>query len=500
MKLVSGNKTNLKRTGFQALITFLIPFAIYIKTLAPTIYNLDSAELTAAAATLGLTRSTGYPLYILMGHIWSKIPIGDVGYRLNLFSAFCGAMTISISWVILRRWSVHPYAAFGALGLLAFAPFFWVLSLTAEVYTLQTALMSGLILLLDVWFEKPSPVRFGLAMLGVGLCLGNHLATLLLLPGCVLFIIARLRKERKKLCSAWLGFVGLLLGLSVYLYLPLRYLASPVFNYAGFYDAAGNFHPTNLASWQGFWGLVSGRQFESLMFNFQFEKAVASLRHVLSSVWRAFLVIGIGPGLVGIYVLCKKNWRWGISLVLMLFGNIGFYISYQAVDVETMYLPIYLIWALFCGVGYQQIFHWLEPITTLNRVEARVNQWGRIILRGVLLGSVVLAMVGNWQSVDRSKDWSARQIGEETFQQLEQNALYFGWWDTAPVMEYLQMVEGYRLDVKVINRFLIKSEDLSKLALLEAQQRPVYISSPIPINLLLDSIEVGEIYKLNVLK
>jgi hypothetical protein len=500
MKLVSGIKTNLKRTSSQALIAFLIPFAIYIKTLAPTIYNLDSAELTTVAATLGLTRSTGYPLYILIGHIWSKIPIGDVGYRLNLFSAFCGAMTISISWVILRRWSVNPYAAFGALGVLACAPFFWVLSLTAEVYTLQTALMSGLILLLDVWFEKPTPFRFGLAMLWVGLCLGNHLATLLLLPGCVLFVITMFRKERKKLCSAWLGLVGLLLGLSVYLYLPLRYLTSPVFNYAGMYDASGNFHPTNLASWQGFWGLVSGRQFESLMFNFQFDKAIKALRLILSSLWRAFLVIGIGPGLVGIYILCKKNWQWGISLVLMLFGNIGFYISYRAVDVETMYLPIYLIWALFCGVGYQQIFHWLEPITTLNRVEARVYQWGGIILRGVLIGSVIFAMGINWQSVDRSMDWSARQKGEETFQLLEQNALYFGWWDTVPVMEYLQMVEGYRLDVKVINRFLIKSEDLSKLALLEAQQRPVYISSPIPINLLPDSIEVGEIYKLNVLK
>lgn len=122
------------------------------------------------------------------------------------------------------------------------------------------------------------------------------------------------------------------------------------------------------------------------------------------------------------------------------------------------------------------------------------------MIRGVLIGSVFVAMGVNWQSVDRSKDWSARQKGEETFQQLEQNALYFGWWDTVPVMEYLQMVEGYRLDVKVINRFLIPPEDLAKLALLEAHQRPVYISSPIPPILLPAYIEVGEIYKLSVIK
>jgi len=51
-----------------------------------------------------------------LGRIWSWLPIGDVGYRMNLFSAFAGALTVALADRILRRWNVGPWAAFGAWG------------------------------------------------------------------------------------------------------------------------------------------------------------------------------------------------------------------------------------------------------------------------------------------------------------------------------------------------------------------------------------------------
>lgn len=87
----------LSTVDWQSLVVFLLPFVLYLKTLAPTIYNLDSAELTTAAATGGLVRATGYPLYLLIGQLWAKLPIGDVGYRFNLLSALFSAGTLLIS-------------------------------------------------------------------------------------------------------------------------------------------------------------------------------------------------------------------------------------------------------------------------------------------------------------------------------------------------------------------------------------------------------------------
>src|SRR6185436_2065263 len=58
---------------WRSIAAFGLPFLLYLWTMAPTIYNLDSAELTTAAATGGITRATGYPLYLLLGRIWSLL-------------------------------------------------------------------------------------------------------------------------------------------------------------------------------------------------------------------------------------------------------------------------------------------------------------------------------------------------------------------------------------------------------------------------------------------
>ncbi len=89
----------LARLDWRSVAAFCLPMLLYWQTMAPTIYNLDSAELTTAAYTGGLMRATGYPLYLSIGYLWSRIPIGDVGFRMNLFSAVCGAID-DILWRI----------------------------------------------------------------------------------------------------------------------------------------------------------------------------------------------------------------------------------------------------------------------------------------------------------------------------------------------------------------------------------------------------------------
>jgi hypothetical protein len=127
-------------------VAFCLPFILYLFTAAPTIYNLDSAELTAAAATGGLMRATGYPLYLSLGYLWSKIPIGDVGYRLNLFSAFNGALTIALLERILRRWRIAPWVIIGALGLPArWEENIWVDRIVVGIFLLGLGLFTAMI-------------------------------------------------------------------------------------------------------------------------------------------------------------------------------------------------------------------------------------------------------------------------------------------------------------------------------------------------------------------
>jgi|WetSurMetagenome_2_1015567.scaffolds.fasta_scaffold54478_2 hypothetical protein len=454
------------------LIAFGLPFMLYLITLAPTIYNLDSAELTTAAATGGIVRATGYPLYLLLGRAWSWLPIGDVGFRMNLFSAFCGALTIALAERILRRMQVNTWAKVAALGLLACAPFFWAMSLIAEVYTLHTVLMASVILLLLRWSESPTPRRLALVGLIVGLSLGHHAATILLLPGCAWYVLS-VAPRRALAPRALVPAIGaLLLGVSVYLYLPLLHLAQPAFNYAGHYNAVGQFVPDDLHSVDGLWKLMTGRAFAGQMLAYQGAELLHEIAGFVVQLSQAFFIVGVGPGLIGLVVLLRRDWRLGGMLLLMFALSAGFYIDYRVIDKNTMFLPAFLVWALWLAVGYDWLQQWLG-----RAHDQFTRTWGTNLLRIVLVSVVLIAAAWNWRLTNLSLDYSARQRGESILQVAEPNALILGWWDTVPVIEYLQLVERQRPDVQAINRFLIAPNDVRELIERNLGQRPIYIDS-----------------------
>lgn len=479
---------------WRTLAAFGLPFTLYLLTLAPTIYNLDSAELTTAAATGGIVRATGYPFYLLLGYFWSRLPIGDIGYRMNLLSAFSGALTVLLAERILRRWRIGPWATFGALGLLTCATFFWALSLIAEVYTLHTALMATLILLLLRWGDDPTPRRLALVGLVMGASLSHHAATVLLIPGCIWYVLTVApRKALAPRALLW-ATAAVLLGLSVYLVLPLRYAGSPAFNYAGHYDATGAFRPVNLQTPSGLWWLVSGRAFAGQMLAYSETDLWSQVGQYWTYLWREFFAVGIGPGLIGLVLLLRRKWRVGGMLLLMFIGNVVFYTDYRVTDKDTMFLPTDLIWALWLGVGYQELITWVRDARdTLTR------RWGLHLLHGAMIGFVLITAAWNWRLVNLSHDWSARERGETILREAEPDALILGWWDTVPIVEYLQMAEGQRTDVRAINRFLIGQDELRLLILQEVEHRPVYIDSP-PTSLpaTLEAEPVGLLYRLTL--
>jgi hypothetical protein len=476
----------------RACATAGLPLLLYILTLAPTVYNLDSAELTTAAATGGLVRSTGYPLYLLLGRLCSFLPVGDVGYRLNLLSAVCGALTLLLADRVLRHLRVGGWAAAGALGLLAVSPFFWGLSLVAEVYTLHSALMAALILALLRWSEQPTPGRLGVVGLLAGLGLAHHLAMALLLPGAAVFVLASAPRQALTPRASAAAVGGLLAGLSLYLYLPLLYLAQPAFNYAGLYDTSLRFVPVNLLTVEGLAWLVTGRAFAGQMFGYQGAELWVEARHFVAQLGQAFFAVGLGPGLLGLLLLARRNWRQAGLLLLMFAATTAFYVDYRVLDKETMYLPSYLVWAVWVGLGYQALLDWV----TAPAPTAMGSRW-RAALGALMLGAVALAVGWNWRLVNLSGDWSARQRAEAILREVEPNAILFGWWDTVPAVQYLQLVEGWRPDVLVVNRFLISPDDMRRAIEREVAQRPIYIAGLVPEMSLDATVEnAGSIYRL----
>ena len=451
-------------------ISFLVPFALYLLTLAPTIYNLDSAELTTAAATLGLSRATGYPFFILLGHLWSMVPIGDIGYRMNLFSALCGATTIFLADQVLIKWKVSWVASFGGLCLLAVAPYFWGLSLIAEVYTLHTALMAGILLALQRWDEKPTPGRLMFLSAVVGLSWTHHAAAFLLIPGIVVYLL--LSNSRILVTPRyWLPALGAgLLAVGIYLYLPLRVGMNPSFNYAGYYAVDAVFIPYKINTWHDFWWLISGQGFSNLMFAYPIPGLLTQMTTFGKELVRTFFVIGIGPGFVGLILLFFRNRKISFLFLLWFVFTAGFYINYKVGDKATMFLPCYLVWGMAISVCYDQFIRWMDSgKSILHDLPLR-------LLQTIVILSVIVATVWNWPLVNQNDRWDIRWEAEKRLSNLPQNSAVIGYWDTIPVMEYLQKVEGFRPDVLLINRFLVPNEVYSPLIMELSSQRPLYLA------------------------
>jgi hypothetical protein len=413
---------------------------------------------------------------------------------MNLLSAIFGALTIFLGERILRRWHLGGWATLGALGLLATSTFFWGLSLVAEVYTLHTALMAGLILALLHWSDAPTSPRLAVIGLLGGLGMSHHAATVLLIPGSLFFVLST-HPQKVFVPRALLAFsLATLVGLSFYLYLPIRFLAQPAFNYAGIFDAGLNFHPVDLTTLKGLWWLVSGRAFTGAMLAYNGWGLWHEVQAYLVQFGRAFFGFGIGPALLGMVLLFRRNWREGGMLALMFLFNAGFYINYRVVDKDTMYLPTYLVAALWLGLGFQGLLNWVQQA----RPE-RIRKLSLKILSMLMLGIVLLALAWNWHTVDLSNDWTSRLIGEAILSHVEQDALVFGWWNVVPVVQYLQLVEGERPDVRAINRFLIDPNNLHRAIEKEVADRPIYMDSvPIDLSATMSASPVGPVYRLVV--
>ena len=65
------------------LLVFLLPLAVYLLTLAPTVTLIDSGELILTAWGLDIAHPPGFPLYVLIGAAFARLPIGNVAQRLN---------------------------------------------------------------------------------------------------------------------------------------------------------------------------------------------------------------------------------------------------------------------------------------------------------------------------------------------------------------------------------------------------------------------------------
>jgi hypothetical protein len=416
---------------------FGLVFSTLLLTVAPTVYTLDSAEFALGAKTLGLVHAPGYPLYLVIAHLFTYLPVGDIAYRVNLFSALCLALTAPIFYLMIGSLIEDRWIAATSALVFVWSHYSWINGIVAEVYGPQLLTLSATGWLMARLYRQAQSGHPGwqLALLtGVsyGIAVAMVPTSILFAPGLVAAYLL-LRIPWKTALFAALLAVGIFAA--SLLYFPLRYQADPKINVEGTFDPSGHFHPIDLQNPTGIWKVVKGEQFKSLFFAEGYLPTIAQVKDFAGWFGGNFLGIGIILGLIGGYVLyTQKRGIFGVWLCALL-PYTYFFLAYGAEDVEMMFSPTYLVWAVALAYG----LHW-----ALDGQGLRFKQ-------GVSVALIGLFLVVNFPLANVSDDRSVRDQSEAILAYLPADSLVFGQWLDVVPLQYLQEAEDSRPDITLYN-------------------------------------------------
>src|SRR5438105_11602897 len=86
-----------------AAIVFVAALLLYSWTLAPTVTLVDSGELIVAAHGLGVAHPPGFPLWVMLAHLASLVPLGSVALRINFSSALFAALASAMLTLVVAE-------------------------------------------------------------------------------------------------------------------------------------------------------------------------------------------------------------------------------------------------------------------------------------------------------------------------------------------------------------------------------------------------------------
>ena len=394
-----------------AALTTVLAFAVYLRTLSPTIMWYDRAEFVVGSHVLGIAHNTGYPLYMILGKLFTFLPLGDIAYRVNLMSAVFAALAALLVFLIVRLITQRQFPAFIAGATIAFSSTFWANAIWADAHSLNAFLTLLILYLLVVWREKGDINYLYLAFLTFGLSLGNHRLILVIWPAMLLFLLLGVkgRPFPVRLRPILLPLLFLLVGFSVHLYLPIRAMQDPPVNWG---DPARVWDFLDLAL------LGTGQ-------SGAYDPSPLNMWHRRGILWDFpsydFTVPGLALAAIGIVWLSRYDRRFLTLTSVPALLTAFVIITYRIHDIYDYFIPISLMVAIWLGIGVHQLTGWL--VWMLNRLDGtrlRIIRptVGRYSLYLLFLALPLSLLLNNFHLLDRSDDYEAYDFAYNTLSSL----------------------------------------------------------------------------------
>jgi hypothetical protein len=433
----------IRRDALIAVGCTAASLVAYLLTMYPELPGGDSGELIAAAATGGVIHPPGSPLYALLGRAFAHLSVGTLAWRFNLLSGISDAGAAAVLFLAVARWSGSRWAGGAAAAVFAFSPLVWLYAISAELFALNN-LFVALLLWMAVLYEQTHARRY--ALLGAflfGLGFSNHQTIVFTGVPLSIWVLWTGRRELWTPRNVILLSVFFAAGLLPYLYLPV---------------AGGNNVPVtwgDTQTWPGFWTHVLRSEYGTLRLSVA-HPAQTDFIAVVSS-WLYDLAFqftwpGIGLACIGVGWICFRGRSRIFSsvamippvlavLVFSLFGNLPVADPLQRGILARFWQQPELYACAWVAFGFLAI--------------GRRVRWGPLV-PAMCVAIAVAQLVFRFVEMDRHTNRLVYSYGAEILRAAPPETLMVTKGDLITnSVRYLQLAEGRRLDVKVVDQELL---------------------------------------------
>ncbi|HIQ02156.1 MAG TPA: DUF2723 domain-containing protein [Anaerolineales bacterium] len=382
-----------RHPAFISPLLFLATFSLYALTAAPGTLFGDPSEYQFVPAILGIAHPPGYAFYTLLAKLWQTlVPVSTVAFRTNLLAAAVGAWAVTAVYLIVSEWGFKtttrnsPLAPLFAALSLAAAPDFWQHAAHANAHIVSAGLAATHLWLLARWWRTGQDRWLAAFALTLGWAATHHPITLMGGPAYALFILAVrpriLRRGRTLLLLAGC----LLVGLSPFLYYPLRSPTAP-------------FGPTDMHTWDGFLRHVTARGLRVNLFHFGLADQPDRALVFWSLLRLQFPLPVIGLILVGLIRLARRTPKLALLIYSFLFTHLLFTLNTVQDVIAYLLLPFAAL-AAVAGVGALALGEFLLGIADSRLQIADSN------LRSPICNLLLVLLILPWPLLQGLQDLS----------------------------------------------------------------------------------------------
>jgi hypothetical protein len=439
-----------------AILAVVLPFAVYMATLAPSVTFFDSGEFLTATASLGSAHSPGYPLFLMYAKPFTLLPFGNIAFRINMATAFSSSLACLGVYLLTARllgkeclaenrsFSIYvtKIASLSAACLFSVTPRLWLQSNHDKPYPLLAFVSAVIFYLLLLWRERyelgdECPAYIYAATFLAGMAMALHQTVVLLVPTWFLLIILADWRILTRVKEFILATTFALFGFAVHLYLPLRATQSPLLNW-GDPKTSTRFlwhflrrgyptepHPRN--------GTLLWAQLKAFNVSHEFTwLGVALVVFALISIWRyrRDVVIAYLSAVVMFLMVIAGYFDTPFEMIFLT---------------EEFFTPLYLLTSVLIGVG---LYHVLLVAVRCAQLPEQygLREYGLATLMLFLLPITLCS--ANYYENDQHDNYIAYDYATNSLRSLPRNAVMFTWGDSGAFpLWYLQGVERMREDI-----------------------------------------------------